>query len=253
MIKLVLLVGKGDSSKIIYNELKKYFQILAVIEENKPAPKTLLKRRIEKLGWLTVMGQIAFMAYLRILKISSAKRIKQIKADADLQTLTYPENIYIHSETINNEFVLNKLTELNPDIIIVNGTRIINQEILSIIPKPFINIHAGITPRYRGVHGGYWALAEKNASQCGVTVHLVDEGIDTGAVLKQAIIKITKKDNFLTYPYLQIAASLPILNEAINEVHSGKYEIINNKLSSHYYSHPTLFKYVKNFIRNRVK
>ena len=45
---------------------------------------------------------------------------------------------------------------------------------------PVINMHAGITLRYRGVHGGYWALAEQHPEWVGTTVHLVDPGIDTG-------------------------------------------------------------------------
>ncbi len=47
-------------------------------------------------------------------------------------------------------------------------------------------MHAGITLRYRGVHGGYWALAEQHPEWVGTTVHLVDPGIDTGGILAQS-------------------------------------------------------------------
>ena len=64
---------------------------------------------------------------------------------------------------------------------------------------------AGITPLYRGVHGAYWALAEGRRDLCGVTVHRVDAGIDTGEVLAQVLIDPTPQDNFVTYPWLQVA------------------------------------------------
>ena len=60
----------------------------------------------------------------------------------------------------------------------VNGTRIISSRVLDSIGCPIINTHAGITPRYRGVHGGYWALAEGHPEEVGTTVHLVDKGIE---------------------------------------------------------------------------
>ncbi len=56
---------------------------------------------------------------------------------------------------------------------------------LAAIDAPFINYHAGINPKYRGQHPGYWALASDDAENAGVTIHLVDEGVDTGSVLYQ--------------------------------------------------------------------
>ena len=41
---------------------------------------------------------------------------------------------------------------------ILNGTRIVSKKVISSIGCLFINTHCGITPKYRGVHGGYWAI-----------------------------------------------------------------------------------------------
>ena len=78
-----------------------------------------------------------------------------------------------------------------------------------------MNTHAGITPRYRGVHGGYWALAEGRADLVGTTVHLVDPGIDTGAVLARAYFAPGPDDSIATYPYLHLAWGLPALAEEV--------------------------------------
>jgi methionyl-tRNA formyltransferase len=42
----------------------------------------------------------------------------------------------------------------------------------SSINSKFVNIHVGITPKYRGVHGTYWALVNNDVENSGVTVHL---------------------------------------------------------------------------------
>ena len=82
-------------------------------------------------------------------------------------------------------------------------------------------MHAGITPAYRGVHGGYWALAEGRTDLVGTTIHLVDEGIDTGGVIEQASFSPTEADTFVTYPYLHTAAGLPPLIEAVRGILRG--------------------------------
>lgn len=65
---------------------------------------------------------------------------------------------------------------ISPDIVVVNGTRIINEETINCLHVPMINMHMGITPRYRGVHGTYWALTQGDKEHCGVTIHVIDKG-----------------------------------------------------------------------------
>lgn len=68
------------------------------------------------------------------------------------------------------------------------------------------------------MHGGYWALAQREPQLCGVTVHFVDPGIDTGGVIGQALIHATSTDNFCSYPWLQLCLGLPILISAVSKV-----------------------------------
>jgi len=61
-----------------------------------------------------------------------------------------------------------------------------------------------------GVHGCYRALAEGDADSVGATIHLLDEGIDTGPIIAQRRFAVTHEDSFVTYPYLHAAATLPL-------------------------------------------
>ena len=85
------------------------------------------------------------------------------------------------------------LDSLRPDLVVVHGTRIISARVLASAGCPVVNMHAGITPRYRGVHGGYWALAEQHPDWVGTTVHLVDAGIDTGGILAQNTFEVSDR------------------------------------------------------------
>ena len=111
----------------------------------------------------------------------------------------------------------------------------------------------GITPLYRGVHGGYWALAENDREHCGVTLHLVDQGIDTGGVLAQAQIEPTKQDNFVTYPYLQLVAGLELVPVVIDRLKTDQLVVQQLDLPSKLRTHPTFLQYLKGYIQFGAK
>jgi methionyl-tRNA formyltransferase len=142
---------------------------------------------------------------------------------------------------------------LKPDLILVIGTRIISQKVLDAEDCPFVNMHTGITPLYRGVHGAYWALVENDLEHCGVTIHFVDKGIDTGDVIAQAVVDPTSSDNFLTYPYLQLAAGIRLELEMISSLSSGNITTVKPQLPSVLRTHPTLWQYMHNRIWKKVK
>jgi methionyl-tRNA formyltransferase len=104
-------------------------------------------------------------------------------------------------------------------------------------------MHAGITPKYRGVHGVYWALANKDPQNCGVTVHLVDAGIDTGAIISQKNITVNPQDNFVTYPLLQLAEGIPLMKKAIEDILSNRLVIQPATGESRLWHHPTIWQY----------
>jgi methionyl-tRNA formyltransferase len=105
-------------------------------------------------------------------------------------------------------------------------------------------MHAGITPKYRGVHGAYWAQVARDAQHAGVTIHLVDPGIDTGGILYQARITPEASDNYCTYPLLQIAAGRPLLLQAVSDALNHQTQVLGSTLPSRLYFHPTLWQYV---------
>ena len=62
-IRVVLLAGDGDSTKIMFNAIKNEFFVEKVIIENSKSRVQLIRRRIEVLGAFKVIGQVFFMIY----------------------------------------------------------------------------------------------------------------------------------------------------------------------------------------------
>jgi len=253
-LKVVMLTGQAVSSRFMYNGLSKDIEIEKVIREQPVPMKTIMKNRAKKLGWFNVSGQIAFgLLLLPIIRNFSKKRKQQVIKNLGLSDSETPSDKLIEVSSVNSEQSIQILKEINPDVVVVNGCRIVSQKVLSAVDAVFINTHEGITPRYRGIHGAYWALANRDLENCGVTVHLVDKGVDTGGILYQSVVKPEKNDNFTTYPYYQTAAGIPLMKKAIEDVENKNLKTVEPHLESRIWYHPTLAQYLWNYFTKGVK
>lgn len=251
----MLIAGPGEPTHIVYHALQASVGVAHVIIEEPVGAKQLLKRRLEKLGAVTVAGQVLFKAVVEApLKLTAGGRLQQIKQEFKLNDAPIPATETTFVSSINSPEAIAALQALQPEVVVVQGTRIIAKRVLQSVSCPFINMHAGITPRYRGVHGGYWALATGDPAHCGVTVHLVDAGIDTGGILAQALIHPTPADSFVTYPLLQLAAGLPLLVQAVRDALAGSLRTQPAAEGpSQLWSHPTLGQWLGGWLHARVR
>ena len=252
---IVMLVGKDPVSNIIYHALAQSFPVDAVIREEKPPVSTFLRRRLKKLGFSKVAGQLFFAAgIVPVVTYSSRRRVQQIISLNRLDTSEIPGSCTIDVASVNSDVTIDELWRHSPRVVIINGTRIIQERVLQSVDAIFLNTHAGITPMYRGVHGGYWALASGDPVNCGVTVHKVDKGIDTGSIVAQATITPTTEDTFATYPFLQIATAIPILKQAVSDALAGNLSgIAPLPGKSKLWTHPTAWQYLRNRIKLGVR
>lgn len=251
-MSVVLLAGDGDSTWIVNNALRERLPVSAVIVERAPPALPILRRRARRLGWATVAGQVAFVLYARLTRRFAAARRDAILREHGLSRV--PASVGVtRVDDANSAEVLELLRSLDPGVVVVNGTRILSEEILACVEAPFVNMHAGITPMYRGVHGCYWALASGDPAHAGVTVHVVDAGVDTGGVIAQATVRPSPEDSYHTYPFLQIAAGLPLLERAVRDALEGRLRTTDVEGESRLYHHPTIWRYVVNRLRLGVR
>jgi methionyl-tRNA formyltransferase len=89
------------------------------------------------------------------------------------------------------------IREWRPDSIISYGYRhIIKKDVLSILERPIINLHISYLPWNRGADPNFWSLLENTPR--GVTIHYIDEGIDTGDIIAQEEVVFAPDDTLAT-------------------------------------------------------
>lgn len=199
--KVVLLTAEAPLAEIVTNYVVGKYPDLVVIREPAETKSQIIRRRLRLLGPVKTLGQIAGGLATRVVAKFSKARISEICVNHGLNT-ELNSSIAIHRvASVNAEETYSLLTKLLPTVVVVYGTRIISRRILQSTSAPFINYHAGINPKYRGQHPAYWALASRDPDHVGITIHLVDDGIDTGAVLYQAPVRFSHQDNITTCQY----------------------------------------------------
>ncbi len=149
---------------------------------------------------------------------------KQILTPPPTKTCAEENGIKVYQpKTLRDGEALGILKELNPDIIVVVAYgKILPEEILNLPKFGCVNGHASLLPRHRGASPIQWAIVCGD-SETGVTVMQMDEGMDTGDIIKQVSTKIgdteTAEELFERLSDISADAMLNVLND----IESGTY------------------------------
>ena len=241
---VLLTAGGGALARIVTNGLADRLGGIVVIEEEQETKAQILRRRARLLGWPRALSQAAAGLLIRLLQSQRRDRVTRILHVHKLDTSTRT-GITVHRVANHNSAEARQLLAgLNPSVVAVYGTRILNAKTLAAVPAPFINYHAGINPKYRGQHPGYWALANGDPENAGVTIHLVDEGVDTGSILYQARCAFAPDDTISSYQFVQAARALPLFARAIEDALADELDPHTVALPSRQWFPPTLGRYL---------
>jgi len=114
------------------------------------------------------------------------------------------------------------MSHLSPDLFIAVGyTNILKEQLLSVPRILAVNFHASLLPAYRGKHPVFWAL--RNGERwSGLTVHVMNTGIDTGDILYQVRIRTRKRDSVATLYDRIMARSVNLVGRLIEDAEKGK-------------------------------
>ena len=83
-------------------------------------------------------------------------------------------------------------------LVLAGYMRLLSQNFVNSLPSKFIvNVHPSLLPKYKGINAIKQAI-DDCAEYTGVTIHYVDEGMDSGTIIKQEIIKINENDTVET-------------------------------------------------------
>ncbi len=99
------------------------------------------------------------------------------------------------SKSAHEAAILNHLDEIDPDLICLAGyMRILSADFVNRYQGKILNIHPSLLPKYPGLNTHQRAL-DAGDNEHGCTVHFVDEALDAGPIVAQAVVRIEPGDS----------------------------------------------------------
>jgi methionyl-tRNA formyltransferase len=121
------------------------------------------------------------------------------------------------------EFV-QAISALSPDLFLAVGyTNLLKEQVLSVPRLLAANFHASLLPAYRGKHPVFWALRH-GERWAGLTVHMMDLGLDTGDILYQVRVRTRQRDSVATLYERIMERSVKLVRRLIEDAETGQLQ-----------------------------
>ena len=172
-------------------------------------------------------GPWAHKAFEKIIADDSVEiqfiTVRYDKRDAELIRRAKENHIPVElSSNINSEEFIGRMKLYDPELFVsMSFNQIFKTEMINLPQYKTINCHAGKLPFYRGRNILNWALIN-DEKEFGITVHYLDEGIDTGDIILQEVYPITDEDDYNTLLNRAYSGCADVLYRAIKMIQNAE-------------------------------
>jgi methionyl-tRNA formyltransferase len=112
--------------------------------------------------------------------------------------------------TVHGRATVGEIRSKTPDIVVVAGYHYRVGPVMRAVARvATVGLHPSLLPAYRGSYPLWWAL-RNGESKVGLTLYLLDDGIDTGPIISQASITVRPRDTFASL-YRRVVEHAPEL------------------------------------------
>jgi len=131
----------------------------------------------------------------------------------------------LETTAINSEESAAFVRDCAADLVLVNGTQLLREPILSLLAEihhGIINLHTGLSPYSRGANCNLYMILESQPELVGVTIHHINAGIDSGDIIRSAQVPMEPADNFETIDVRSFHLGIELLLEAARDLIAGR-------------------------------
>ena len=114
-------------------------------------------------------------------------------------------------------------------VVLAGYMRLVGKVILEAYQNKVMNIHPALLPSFPGAHGQKEAL-DYGVRYSGCTVHFVDEGMDTGPIILQAVVPVLQEDTENTLADRILEQEHKVYSEAIHLFAEGRLEVVGRRV-----------------------
>jgi methionyl-tRNA formyltransferase len=181
--RILLICGNNPRNLFLYKCISSEYEISGIIIQNRsdlnPSPMESISNRDK--------GNF-------IKHFSNRDKIESHFFDKSL-SFDDVETIEVDANNISSLYVLDFVKKIKPDIVFTCGVAMIKDPLFSALPKTTINLHSGITPRYKGSAGNFWPFYFLEPNWAGATFHILSPQLDMGGIVHQTVPNLEYGDS----------------------------------------------------------
>jgi methionyl-tRNA formyltransferase len=222
-LKVVILTTRLPEDIWLINRLADVCQIKGIVfpigtRYREYGLAYVLKKRIRRLNLLKLVDQALLVVYRRIFESRKDKQASiELFSSKPCNHIEQKDIDILEVNHINSDTVADFIRQKEPQLVVVSGTPILKEKILKSAEGRIINLHPGFAPQYRGRYGSFWPIYNKEPELVGTTIHFVDSGVDTGAILLQQQVTFNPDDTMKAVTYKQQKLGGDLLVECLRD------------------------------------
>jgi methionyl-tRNA formyltransferase len=125
-------------------------------------------------------------------------------------------------DRLSDAATMARLATLAPDLVVVAAfSQILKRPMLELPALGVVNVHPSLLPAYRGPNPFYWVL-QRGERETGVTVHYLDEGVDTGDTILQEKLEIAPSEGERSLQRRSAVLGASLLLRAVDLIADGR-------------------------------
>jgi methionyl-tRNA formyltransferase len=195
--RIVLITGGDLAHRYVANALASAIPLAAIVVDH--GKRLSIGDRVKQLWRRYTIVQLFSRAGLFLLrtvlrdKSIGPEKLKDVLGRENCSEFLRPDLLH-HVEGINTKEGVGTVTALQPDILLVYGTGIVGQKVLSLGRRIALNMHTGISPLYRGCDCAFWPVHNEELHLLGATVHECTAKVDGGKIFGTANASLQSED-----------------------------------------------------------
>lgn len=197
---------------------------IVILRETQKRLWRRIRKELERSG-VRILDAFAYRLYYH-LALGKRDRLWEEEAFRKLCT-KYPENqesiplLYSHSP--NTRDVEEFIRRQRPDIVLARCKTLLKESVFSVPTTGTFVMHPGICPEYRNAHGCFWALAENDLENVGMTLLKIDKGVDTGPIYGYYRYKYDEvEESHIVIQHRVVYDNLAEVQEKLIEIYRGE-------------------------------
>lgn len=122
---------------------------------------------------------------------------------------------------LNGADAIERIRELDPDVLLLIGCPIIREPVLSLPKVGTLNCHTALLPEFRGTGAEHWILLTGRHDRAGVTVHWATHDLDAGGIAAQRSVSVLRDDDPFRLRCRSLSAAPGAFAEVLNRLARG--------------------------------